>query len=105
MKKGDIVLVLFPFTNLVAEKLRPALILAHVNNGNDYIMCAISSVKTTNSLEITNNDLIEGLLPKVSYIRYEKIVTLDSNIINSKVAELKPSVYKKVFNKIQQLIK
>ena len=105
MKKGDIVLVLFPFTNLVAEKLRPALVLANVNNGKDYIMCAISSKKNTNSIDISNVDLQDGLLPKDSYILYEKIVTLDVNIIDSKVATLNPKTYKKVLSKIYEILK
>ncbi len=104
MKKGDIVLVLFPFTNLVSSKLRPALVLGKVNNGKDYIVCGITSVKNGEFITVGNNDLSSGELPKLSYIKFEKVVTLDKKIFKGVVAALKPSKYKQVANKVCKII-
>jgi hypothetical protein len=41
MKKGDIVLIPFPFTNFKGNKLRPALIL--VNSETDITVCFITT--------------------------------------------------------------
>jgi mRNA interferase MazF len=105
MKKGDIVLVLFPFTNLVASKLRPALVLGKVNKGKDYIVCGITSIKNGEFISIGKVDLSSGDLPKISYIKYEKVVTLDKRIFKGVVATLKTEKYKQVASKICTIIR
>ena len=43
MKKGDIVLVRFPFTDMSSEKLRPALVLAPENQEKDVVLAFITT--------------------------------------------------------------
>ncbi len=104
MKKGDIVLVLFPFTNLLASKLRPALVLAKVNKGRDYIVCGITSVKDGEFITVANSDLKAGSLPKKSYIKYEKIVTLDKTIFKGVVAKLKEDKLNSVIKEVHSVL-
>ena len=47
MKKGDIVLVRFPFTDMSSEKLRPALVLAPENQEKDVVLAFITTQLNT----------------------------------------------------------
>ena len=44
-KKGKIVLIPFPFTDLSASKVRPAVIVSNFSQGEDIIVAFISSLK------------------------------------------------------------
>lgn len=103
MKKGDIILVPFPFTDLSSQKTRPALILAGVKGGEDFIVAAITSKKTTPSIKIDVDDIEKGALPVVSYVRYDKIVTLHTSLVKRAVAHLKTSTFKKITKKLKAL--
>jgi len=99
-KKGEIVLVKFPFTDLSGSKLRPALIL--YDSGSDVIVAFISSVireKGENEVKVLKSE-INGL--KVdSIIRVDKIATLSKGLIAGKIGELE-SEY---INKVDELLK
>jgi mRNA interferase MazF len=76
MKKGDIVLIPFPFTNLKGVKRRPAVIL--YKGELDVIVTFITSrVKweENTDLLIVPDQLLNGL-KKPSLIRIDKIATL-----------------------------
>ncbi len=95
-KNWDIILVKFPFTNLTNFKLRPALIIWEYKQ--DYIILAISSNKNNGiNYEIDNNDLESGELLIKSYIKLNKITSIEKSIIFSKIA----TVEKKFLNKVK----
>ncbi len=49
LKKGDVVLAPFPFTDLTQTKLRPAIVVwASATRSNDTTICFISSQNLTN---------------------------------------------------------
>jgi len=87
MKKGDIVLLSFPFTDLKGKKIRPALIL--VVSDLDVIVAFITTqFKWQNSYDILlePNDL--NGLKKTSLLRLSKITTIDKDLILGKLGEL-----------------
>lgn len=87
MRKGDIVLIPFPFTDLSGNNLRPAVVL--FRTGSDVTVTFISSQKKFNSayeIEIMKSDY-NGL--KVdSILKLSKIATLDSALIVGKLGAL-----------------
>lgn len=87
MKKGDIVLLSFPFTDLKGNKIRPALVL--VVSDLDVIVAFITTqFKWQNTFDILlePNDL--NGLKKTSLVRVSKITTIDKDLILGKLGEL-----------------
>lgn len=82
-KKGTIVLVPFPFTDLSASKVRPAIILSNKVWGDDVIVAFVSSHPQSRLL--SNEVLIHAGGPanlKVdSVIKLSKLATLDKKMI------------------------
>ncbi len=87
MKKGDIVLLPFPFTDLSGNKNRPALIL--IDSGDDVTVCFITSQLKWQSefdLSIRPSD-INGLKIE-SLIRLNKFATIDKDLIIGRLGTL-----------------
>ncbi len=102
--KGDIVIIPFPFSDLSDSKRRPALVLANLQ-GNDIILCQITSQNTSDNLAISLNseDFISGSLPVNSFIRSNRIFTADKNIIVRKVGTINKDKLTNCFNVLNSL--
>ena len=102
--KGDVVVIPFPFSDLImsGSKRRPALVLADLP-GSDIILCQITSQAKKDKfiVAISNSDFATGSLPVQSYIRSNRIFTADKNIILRKAGSLKQELTKKI---IQQVV-
>lgn len=94
VKKGDIVLVPFPFTDLSTTKLRPAVVLWVDLSGLDITVCFISSQNVNSISEeeflIDKNDLefTQTGLKVTSKVRVSRIVTIERSLITRKLGEL-----------------
>lgn len=99
---GEIVLVLFPFSNLQGQKIRPALILAKAEF-DDLILCQITSRSYSSklSIRIEEKDFIKGSLPVASYVRSNKLFTADSSIIKRSAGKLNTYVIKKILKNVR----
>ena len=109
-KKGDIVVIHFPFTDLTDTKKRPALVISNemVNQTGDYLLVQITSkAKNDNlTLPILTMDFSNNKpLPLTSYIRLHKIFLLNGCLIISKVASVKSNFINQVINRIIELIR
>ena len=93
-KRGDIVLVPFPFTDLSTTKLRPAVVLWVDSSVIDVTLCFISSqnVNTISSeefiIEATDPEFILTGLKVTSKVRVSRIVTVERNLITRKIGKL-----------------
>ncbi len=78
MKRGDVVVVPFPFREAVGAKLRPALVLVELPN-NEAVLCMITSSEIVDgfSIPLLVSDFTHGDLPHNSYIRPNRLFTAD----------------------------
>ena len=103
--KGDIVVIPFPYSDLSNSKRRPALVLSNLR-GDDIILCQITSknVKDNYAIPIDEKSFVKGSLNQLSNIRPNRIFTADKHIIIRTVGRINKEVYRKVSEKIFQLI-
>jgi mRNA interferase MazF len=77
-ERGDLRLIPFPFTDLSAAKRRPVLAVTAADRYGDFIALPVTSrPQAEDGLPITNADLVRGSLPAASWIRTNRIVTLN----------------------------
>lgn len=104
MKKGDIVLIPFPFSDLSGTKFRPALIL--FVNDDDVTVCFITSqTKWLDQFDIFIKPSIENGLKKDSILRLTKIATLERSLIVGKLGCLEMKYVYIVIENFIKLIK
>ncbi|HQZ97244.1 MAG TPA: type II toxin-antitoxin system PemK/MazF family toxin [Pyrinomonadaceae bacterium] len=86
---GTVVLVRFPFSDLTASKLRPAVVLANAERG-DWVLYQITSQSYAdrNAIGISNADFVRGSLNKPSYARPAKLFTANNNIMMKSIGDL-----------------
>jgi len=96
---GDIVLVKFPFTDLKKSKKRPVLVVKSQSHLNDIVCFQITSnSEQTNLLKIENNDLDSSTLVLKSFIKYDKCFTINSEIVDKKIAKVKSKLLTELKN-------
>ncbi len=96
-QSGDVLLVPFPFSNMQTSKKRPVLALTTTDSFNDLVCLAITSSSYHEvSFPLDNECLSEGILPKPSWIRVDKIYTLNISLIVGKFGCLNQRVFNQV---------
>ena len=91
--KGDIVIIQFPFSDLINAKRRPMVVLAV--KGEDVVGCAITSNPDSDGVALPSE-----LLPLPSKIKYWQIHTFLDSLILKKVAKLPTKTHKELIEKI-----
>lgn len=86
---GSAVLVRFPFSDLSASKLRPAVVLAGVER-DDWILCQITSKSYADprAVEIAESDFVSGNLMRTSYARPGKLFSANTSLMQRIVGNL-----------------
>jgi mRNA interferase MazF len=92
-KRGDIILVPFPFTDLSSSKRRPALVVSPDDfNGRlqDLVVIAITSQLTDdNAVTVEQDDCVDGMLPKTSVVKLAKLFTIHSTLVLKRICALR----------------
>src|SRR5215210_512460 len=87
MKKGDIVLIPFPFTDLSGNKLRPPLVL--ISGKADVTVAFITTqIRWKEPNDVTINPTEQNGLKQESLIRLAKLATMDSSLVDGILGEI-----------------
>lgn len=104
--KGDVVVVPFPFSDLIRAKRRPALVVAELE-GDDLILCQITTQRITDryAVSIEEDDFETGTLRQKSNVRPNRIFTADRQIVLYHVGHLKPNKISQVIERIADILR
>jgi len=106
-RRGEIVLIPVPFTDLSSVKRRPVLVISNISyncKNHDMIVVAITSNMQQDGIVIDTKDLVSGELPKKSLVRYDKIYTLEQGIVIKQLGTVSENVLKNVISNLNTLI-
>jgi mRNA interferase MazF len=89
---GEVVVIPFPQTDLSRGKRRPALVLADLP-GDDLILCQITSRQRSDGLSIPldPSDFERGQLRQQSFIRPQRLFTVETAVILYSVGKVSPT--------------
>lgn len=105
----DLVLVIFPFTDLSAQKLRPALIIGRVKS-DDLILAFISSQvamidkHTDCLLEPSDREFAMTGLKVASVVRLNKLATLHRNLVRRRLGRIGPQSPKAIAQQLKYVL-
>ena len=103
MKKGDIILVPFPFTDLLGSKNRPAVVL--INSHEDVTVSFITTqFHWKSEFDVEVEPSFENGLKRKSLIRLNKLATIDKDIILGKLGDLQNETISEINNKLIQIL-
>ena len=101
---GDVIVVPFPQTDLKAGKPRPALVLVELP-GDDLILAQITSQLRHDgfSIPLISADFAKGNLPLASYIRPNRIFTVDKAVVLRTAGQVRPEKLQTVLAAVRQI--
>ncbi len=89
LERGDLLLVPFPFTDLSAAKRRPVLALTALDGFGDFIALPVTSrPQAEHGIPLLAADLVRGSLPAPSWVRTDRIVTLNATLIVKTIGQV-----------------
>lgn len=88
-ERGELLLIPFPFTDLSATKRRPVVALTAPDHYGDFIGLAVTSrTHHAEVVAISIDDLVSGSLPAASWIRTDRVVTLNASLVTKSIARI-----------------
>jgi len=101
LKRGDIVLVPFPFTDLSKEKVRPAVVISAENDVNvsvAFISSIIPEEPTAVDFVLSESqpDFSVTGLKRSSVFKMNKVLTLERSKILRRLGRVSPSIHREL---------
>jgi len=94
---GHVVEAVFPFAEGEGSKPRPVLVVTDSDANGDFVVVAITgSSHHSNSVSLAPNDLAQGRLNKASYVRADKIFSMNAKAVTQTFGVVKPAILSKV---------
>jgi mRNA interferase MazF len=101
LERGDLLLVPFPFTNLSAAKRRPVLALTAPDSYGDFIALPVTSrPQAEHGVVLTTENLVRGALPAPSWIRTDRIVTLNASLVVKSLGRVSDEIVSTVVKEV-----
>jgi mRNA interferase MazF len=102
---GQVVLVHFPFSDLTASKLRPALVLADAGR-DDWILCQITSKPygDPRAIHLEEGDFAHGSLRLTSFARPGKLFTAHASLVTREIGELEAAKFAAIRDAVKQVL-
>jgi mRNA interferase MazF len=95
-ERGELVLVPFPFSDLSAVKRRPVLVLTAPDGYGDFIALPVTSrPRAERGVPLTSADMLRGALPVPSWIRTDRIVTLNTSLVVKSIGKVSNEIVAK----------
>lgn len=106
MEQGDIILVRYPFSNLVDYKIRPAVIVSssEFNRKFDNWICPITSKKLEQCIPLTDS-ISEGKLEKESFAKANTIAVIEEDLILKKIGKINKEKTSEIITQIIKNLK
>ena len=110
-KSGDVVLLLFPFTDLTTVKQRPGVVVsadAFNARQHDVVVAAVTSQlpnsPSPEEYRLTDAEQRAAGLPKPSVVKCAKLLTIDQRLIRKPLGRLPPSAVLEVTRRLLALL-
>ncbi|MBP9842882.1 MAG: type II toxin-antitoxin system PemK/MazF family toxin [Candidatus Pacebacteria bacterium] len=104
-KKGTVILVPFPFTDLSGNKVRPAVIVSEKKIGSDVVVVFITSQTKQKEKHLVIIKPEEGNGLKVlSKVVCSKIATLDAKIVLGELGTVSGSVLSQIDQELRKVL-
>lgn len=110
LARGDIVLVPFPFTDLTARKVRPAMLISPDPQGADVVVAFISSSTTLPltptdwTLFASHPNFAQTGLKVSSVFRCGKLLTIRRSLVLRKLGRASPAIQRELDARLQQAV-
>jgi mRNA interferase MazF len=105
-RRGDIVLVAFPFTDLTSTKRRPALVVSPDSFNDalqDIVLVALTSqLATGDGIAIDATDCVDGILPKRSVVKPSKIFTIHASLVVKRLCAARPEKMAQILDALRR---
>jgi len=108
-KRGEVVLVSFPFTDLSGTKQRPAVVVSPhwlQRDSEDVILVAVTSQQPRSSsanLDIRVSNVAGTGLLKTSYIKPSKVVVIHQSLLRRRIGQLDSALLNDVSEAIRRI--
>ena len=107
LRKGDVVVYPFPYTDLTSRKLRPCLVCSN-EMGEDVLLCQITSREIGRdrfAVPITADMSSGSLFRHDSYVRVNMLFTASTHQIVRRIGRISDDEYAQVVRLIVQMIR
>lgn len=109
-RQRDIVLIPVPFTDSTSQKRRPVLVISNDRYNRtmqDIVVMAITSnpAQRDYATPLQGRDMEEGILPRASFVRIDKIYTLSQAIVVKQYGRIKPVAFARVKKRLYDFLR